>query len=661
MPAIRPLTASQRDWLRVRSYLSEHRHGLAVDAAGDYPADRRVAGTPLLAAPGWQPAEPVPLLDVGLELTSAEAQPSATGPSATGPSTTGPSTTGPPTAALAAPAALTALGDAAAALLPERPDGTRYLRYSDALRDLAAPAVFENRATYRLTEAHLTTGLTTGLDTGLTPGASRLAFARGRYFDGIDTGEAAAHEYAAARLGSRSAGLRTLIADPCDLRRRPVNLAISTLTLRLDRASGRASFLLHWRDPAKVGHAGGLYQVIPVGVFQPSGEAAWNERRDFSLWRSMIREFDEELRGRSEEYGSEAGPVDYDSWPFARHMADALDRGQIRAWCLGLGADPLTYATDLLTVVVIDSGVFDELFSLSPRRNAEGSVLAAREFAADVIDRIVTSEPVQAAGAAVLRLAWRHRDILIGLLCPSCPCAPRVQPAPSPGRSGRSLEFRVHDEAAVGEHRRAGHVARVVREQVGDRASQFLGLGGPVDGDAIGVVLHRGRILHHRRAHVGHHPSWLDGVHPDAVLAQVAAEGLGQHADGALGPAVRGLVGRAHVRRDRAHAADRAAMTLADHLLRAFRADHPGTAHVGLEQRVEVLDARLVPFHERVDRGIRHQVVEFSSRPTMRPTVRESARFARIAFVGIRYFGRTRPNHFGSVPVGMRVLVSSTG
>jgi hypothetical protein len=389
MPATGSLTASQRDWLRVRSYLSEHRHGLALDAAGDYPADRRIAGTPLLAAPGWQPAEPVPLHEVGLELTPAEAQPPTTGPSA------------------AAPDALpildgAALDGAAAPLLPERPDGTRYLRYSDALRDLAAPAVFENRVTYRLTDAVL------------APGASRLVFTRGRYFDGIDTGEAAAHEYAATRLGGRPAGLRALIADPCDLRRRPANLAISTLTLRLDRATGRASFLLHWRDPAKVGHAGGLYQVIPVGVFQPSGEAAWNERRDFSLWRSMIREFDEELRGRSEDYGSEAGPVDYDSWPFARHMAAALDRGQIRVWCLGLGTDPLTYATDLLTVAVIDSGVFDELFSLSPRRNDEGSVLAAREFAAHVIDRIVTGEPVQAAGAAVLRLAWRHRETLIG-------------------------------------------------------------------------------------------------------------------------------------------------------------------------------------------------------------------------------------------------------
>ena len=155
------LTASQAEWLRVRSYLQEHRHALAVDAAGAYPAERRMAGTPLLAAPEWQPSEPVPLHDIELEFFRTRTR-------------TPPRTPGP---ALSAPAG---------AELPERPDGTRYRSYSDALRDLAAPAVFENRPTYRLTEADLT--------------KPRLAFTRGRYFDGVDTGEAAAHEYAAARL-----------------------------------------------------------------------------------------------------------------------------------------------------------------------------------------------------------------------------------------------------------------------------------------------------------------------------------------------------------------------------------------------------------------------------------------------------------------------------
>jgi hypothetical protein len=373
------LTSGQRDWLRVRSYLQEHRHQLTLDAAAAYPAAGRVAGTALLTMPGWQPPAPVPLQDIRLDL---------------GVTAPGPAATAPDPAAAPAPRAADA-----ASILPARADGTRYLRYSDALGELAAPAIFQNRSTYRLTQAELASG------------APRLAFTRGRYFDGIDTGEAAAHEFAAARLGARPAGLRASVGDPCDLRRRPANLAITTMTLRLDQATGRASFLLHWRDPAKVGHAGGLYQVIPVGIFQPSGEAAGNEQGDFSLWRNMIREFAEELRGHSEDYGIQA---DYASWPFARRMTEALEAGQLRVWCLGLGADPLTYATDLLTVAVIDSATFDELFSLSPRRNDEGRVLAALEFEAHVIDRIVSRAPVQAACAAVLRLAWAHREVLAG-------------------------------------------------------------------------------------------------------------------------------------------------------------------------------------------------------------------------------------------------------
>ncbi|MGC2003911.1 hypothetical protein, partial [Trebonia sp.] len=201
---------------------------------------------------------------------------------------------------------------------------------------------------------------------------------------------------------------------PWDPAARPAVIAAGALTLRHDRAAGTASFPLHWRDPARVGHAGGMYQVIPVGIFQPSGEAPWNEANDFDLWRGMLREFAEELLGADEDHGSERAPIDYDRWPFARAMTDALRDGRIRAYCLGLGTDPLTFALDLLTAVVIDAPLYDELFGELAERNAEGTVLKPRPFDEATIDELTTHEPVQAAGAALLQLAIAHRGLLLG-------------------------------------------------------------------------------------------------------------------------------------------------------------------------------------------------------------------------------------------------------
>lgn len=112
--------------------------------------------------------------------------------------------------------------------------------------------------------------------------------------------EALAHEFAAATrvhgqlIGMRQLPLRAAIGDPCDLSRRPASVAITTLTLRRT-PSGDATFLLHWRDLAKVTHAAGLYQVMPVGIFQPADENPASMHDDLNLWKSMIREFSEEL------------------------------------------------------------------------------------------------------------------------------------------------------------------------------------------------------------------------------------------------------------------------------------------------------------------------------------------------------------------------------
>jgi hypothetical protein len=364
------------EWRRVRSYLQEHRHDLASAAAARYPVSRHVEGTGLLAAASWIPPAPLALDAVSLSWTGSAGRPIA------------------------------GWDNALTHVLPGREDGPAYRSYSAAVAELAAPRLFENRRTYRLAAAEL------------AGSAPRMSFGPGRYFDSIDVGAACAHEYAAVTMGVLAdCALRDLVGEPWLTGRRPVNVAVSTLALRIDRDRGAATFPLHWRDPRLVGHAGGLYQVVPVGMFQGSSDEPQNQANDFDLWRCMIREFSEELLGTSEEYGPPGALIDYADWPFARQLNDARRAGSVRAWVLGLGVDPLTFATDVLTVVAFDAPVFDRLFGALVRENAEGTVLFGPghdlEFTSEAIDRLTGQQPMQAAGAALLRLAWRHRPLML--------------------------------------------------------------------------------------------------------------------------------------------------------------------------------------------------------------------------------------------------------
>jgi hypothetical protein len=296
--------------------------------------------------------------------------------------------------------AITGTDPAVRQLFPARADGSRYHTYSETVAELAPPGIFENRSTYRLLRADLQTG-------------PRMALGRGAYFDGIDVGDAVAHEYAAALLGEiTTPDLRAMIGDPCDPARRPVNLALSTLTLRHDQTTGAATFPMHRRDGAMVGHAGGLYQVLPVGIFQPAGEQPWNTANDFSLWRCIVRELAEELRGDTEDYETHRGPIDHDAWPFTDQLTRALDTGEVRACCLGIGVDPLTFATDILTAATIDAPLYDELFGQIADTNTEGSIPPRRALHRGN-RRAVRDQRAHPSRAGLLRLAWRHRPILL--------------------------------------------------------------------------------------------------------------------------------------------------------------------------------------------------------------------------------------------------------
>jgi hypothetical protein len=375
---------SSEQWRGVRRWLNEHRHELAALATEIYPEIGHVAGTALLCRSEWLPAKPLELQCVNLNW-----QDHFPGP------------------------AVDSAGPATEHVRPLRADGSRYPSYSAALAALAPPSLFENRRIYRI------------LGADLSAPSSCMEFTRGRYFDGVDIGEALAHELAAAWSGEpkasigRRLSLRRQVGDPCDLARRSVMSAVTTLTIRRDR-SGQTSFLLHWRDPAKVTHAGGLYQAVPSGMFQPADDYADAEQNDLDLWRCMVREFSEELLGTSEDYHALGTPIDYEHWAFFRQLNGARHSGKLAVFCVGLGVDPLTLVADILTVAVFDGDSFDSAFRRLIADNAEGRVISGPDgsgvpFTSEAIAKFAYgTEPMQPAGAALLKLAWEHRAQLLG-------------------------------------------------------------------------------------------------------------------------------------------------------------------------------------------------------------------------------------------------------
>jgi hypothetical protein len=371
---------SQRRWRRERRYLNQHRHQLTGALAHLYPASPRVAGTQLMARPQWLPPAPIPLENVQLQWRP--------GPLSTGIDPVRPA--------------------GSEGVRPWRDDGQPFASYADALATLDPPAVLENRTCYRMLDASLGAG-----------DPPRLTFGPNRYFDVINLSEAVAHETAAqvrqqpdTELKLADLPLRTAIGDPLDLARRSAPTGIGTLILRRDRDVGTARMVLHWRDPARVAVNGGLYQVAPAGMFQPSDEAGWNLAHDFGLWRAIAREVSEELLNTSEDYGSDRAPIDYDRWPFYAALTAARRAGTLHGYALGVGADVLTLDVDLMTVLVFDAPLFDAEFGGLVAANDEGHLIT-RPFTEQTVEQFARAEPMQPAGAALLALAWQQREVLL--------------------------------------------------------------------------------------------------------------------------------------------------------------------------------------------------------------------------------------------------------
>ncbi|MEQ7124167.1 helix-turn-helix transcriptional regulator [Actinopolymorpha sp. B11F2] len=382
--------ADQDQWRATRAFLNRHRAELGRVAARLYDPDQRLDNTGLLTRSGWLPDYPVSLTSIELDLLD-----DAPGPTVTGTATE------------------------ARGVRPLATVASRYERYSHGIRDLAHPVLFENRLSYRL------------LGAGLTSTTPRMSFSHTTYFEGIDIHEALGHELATVvdrssddevsrRTPSwRGLPLRRLIGDPCDFTRRSSLVSLSTLTIRDD--GKEPSFVLHDRSAARVAIAGGTLHVMPAGTFQPSSILPGAQAEDFDLWRNVMREYSEEFLG-NREHGGDGAPVDYGSQPFASLDAGVRD-GRAQIYCLGLGLDALTLNAEILTVAVFDADLYDDLFAEMVASNDEGTIVTvdgtmaptnAIPFDRFTVPRLIEHTAMAPAARGCLQLAWDHRKALFG-------------------------------------------------------------------------------------------------------------------------------------------------------------------------------------------------------------------------------------------------------
>ncbi len=377
--------ASQQRWKAVRAELNANHAALGDLAADLYPQTDRILGTTALTRPEWLPSGPVEIGDVDLYWrTGQPAKPVITGGIAQTES-----------------------------VRPLAADGTRYDRYSRALRDLARPKLLDNRVSYRL------------LDVDWTATGGSLGFGYTSYFETFDVCEAAAHEFADAwlRAGRRRPSLAHLplrrhIVDPFDLTARPALLSIGTLTIRRDPIDGHRMYL-HQRD-AKAVASGPTLHLVPSGVFQPAGLAPAHQANDFSLWRNIQREYSEEFLGNPEHDGNCVDPIDYEHDEPFRSFAAARDAGDFRVFATAVAIFPLTLWVELLTVAVIEAPTFDRLFSGMVGVNDEGAAVSTEAgrptvgipFTSGARERL-RSEPLSPIARACIELAWQHRHTLL--------------------------------------------------------------------------------------------------------------------------------------------------------------------------------------------------------------------------------------------------------
>lgn len=284
---------------------------------------------------------------------------------------------------------------------PRDPLGLPIKTYAEAIEAYDKPNLWWDSDTYCLCKVSIQ-------DSGL-----QLIFSLQRYFDGVNTQDVLSFEAARHKVSNRdlSPVYARLRGGPCDLVNRYATASIVTLTLIRD--ADRSFFLLHYRNPKSVATGGGTYHVTPAGEFEPTNLSPNPEIAGFNLWSNVMREYAEEFLGLEEYKGGKGFITNYRLESPFRELNEAVMAGKVAPWCLGLALNPLSWKPELLTVVVFENDIFQELFP-SIDVDDEGTKMGLFPFDKKNVEDFLSSPKINPIAHAALATAWEMRASLLG-------------------------------------------------------------------------------------------------------------------------------------------------------------------------------------------------------------------------------------------------------
>lgn len=185
-----------------------------------------------------------------------------------------------------------------------------------------------------------------------------------KYFDYINTCEILGAELADFLIDNPQPDedavlpLRGSAADAFDFSLRASYPGVNCLSVFLNYSDARRPkgnyFLLHKRDETQL-QAQNTVHVVPAGGHQ--GFAAGADRRDTAIWRTVVREFAEELFNIEDLYRQPESWEDFLLHPKVAKIRDVFFRSEnpaARVWLHGFGLDPVTLKPEVLITIVVD-------------------------------------------------------------------------------------------------------------------------------------------------------------------------------------------------------------------------------------------------------------------------------------------------------------------